>query len=114
VNLRFRPGYFPFTEPSAEVDISCFMCCGQRSHKGDGGLAAPQPDCKVCKGTGWLEILGSGMVHPQVLRNCRIDPEVYSGFAFGIGIERVAMIKFGVPDLRLLYENDLRLLNQFG
>lgn len=102
VHLRFRPGYFPFTEPSAEVDISCFMCSGR------------QPDCKVCKGSGWLEILGSGMVHPQVLRNCGIDPEVYSGFAFGMGIERVAMIKFGVPDLRLLYENDLRLLGQFG
>lgn len=102
VNLRFRPGYFPFTEPSAEVDISCFMCSGK------------QLDCKVCKGTGWLEILGSGMVHPQVLRNCQIDPEKYSGFAFGMGIERVAMIKFGVPDLRLLYENDLRLLSQFG
>jgi phenylalanyl-tRNA synthetase alpha chain len=114
VNLRFRPGYFPFTEPSAEVDISCFMCSGRQSHKGDGGHAAPQFDCKVCKGTGWLEILGSGMVHPQVLSNCRIDPEEYSGFAFGIGIERVAMIKFGVPDLRLLYENDLRLLSQFG
>lgn len=102
VNLRFRPGYFPFTEPSAEVDISCFMCSGR------------QPDCKVCKGSGWLEILGSGMVNPQVLRNCRIDPETYSGFAFGMGIERVAMIKLGVPDLRLLYENDLRLLGQFG
>jgi phenylalanyl-tRNA synthetase alpha chain len=114
VKLRFRPGYFPFTEPSAEVDISCFMCSGRQSHKGDGGFAAPQPDCKVCKGSGWLEILGSGMVHPQVLRNCRIDPETYSGFAFGMGIERVAMIKFGVPDLRLLYENDLRLLGQFG
>lgn len=114
VNLRFRPGYFPFTEPSAEVDISCFMCSGKQPHKGDGGLPAPQPDCKVCKGTGWLEILGSGMVHPQVLRNCQIDPEKYSGFAFGMGIERVAMIKFGVPDLRLLYENDLRLLSQFG
>jgi phenylalanyl-tRNA synthetase alpha chain len=114
VSLRFRPGYFPFTEPSAEVDINCFMCSGRLSHKGDGGFMALQPDCKVCKGTGWLEILGSGMVHPQVLSNCRIDPEVYSGFAFGIGIERVAMIKFGVPDLRLLYENDLRLLSQFG
>jgi phenylalanyl-tRNA synthetase alpha chain len=102
VKLRFRPGYFPFTEPSAEVDISCFMCSGL------------QFDCKICKGTGWLEILGSGMVHPQVLRNCRIDAEMFSGFAFGIGIERVAMIKFGVPDLRLLYENDLRLLGQFG
>jgi len=100
--LRFRPGYFPFTEPSAEVDISCFLCSGKHSA------------CRVCKGTGWLEILGSGMVHPQVLRNCGIDPEEYSGFAFGMGIERVAMVKYGVPDLRLLYENDLRLLGQFG
>jgi phenylalanyl-tRNA synthetase alpha chain len=100
--LRFRPGYFPFTEPSAEVDISCFLCSGNN------------PECRVCKGSGWLEILGSGMVHPQVLRNCGIDPEVYSGFAFGMGIERVAMVRYGVPDLRLLYENDLRLLGQFG
>lgn len=100
--LRFRPGYFPFTEPSAEVDISCFLCAGKK------------PDCRVCKGTGWLEILGSGMVHPRVLANCGIDPEEYSGFAFGMGIERVAMVKYGVPDLRLLYENDLRLLGQFG
>jgi phenylalanyl-tRNA synthetase alpha chain len=114
VVLRFRPGYFPFTEPSAEVDISCFMCSGKKSHPGDGGPAAPRSDCKVCKGSGWLEILGSGMVHPQVLRNCGIDPEEYSGFAFGMGIERVAMVKYGVPDLRLLYENDLRLLGQFG
>ncbi len=102
VVLRFRPGYFPFTEPSAEVDISCFLCSGKN------------PDCRVCKGNGWLEILGSGMVHPQVLRNCGIDPETYSGFAFGMGIERVAMVKYGVPDLRLLYDNDLRLLGQFG
>jgi phenylalanyl-tRNA synthetase alpha chain len=100
--LRFRPGYFPFTEPSAEVDISCFLCSGKNS------------ECRICKGSGWLEILGSGMVHPQVLRNCGIDPEVYSGFAFGMGIERVALVKYGVPDLRLLYENDLRLLGQFG
>jgi phenylalanyl-tRNA synthetase alpha chain len=100
--LRFRPGYFPFTEPSAEVDISCFLCSGK------------DPECRICKGSGWLEILGSGMVHPQVLRNCGIDPEVYSGFAFGMGIERVALVKYGVPDLRLLYENDLRLLAQFG
>ncbi len=100
--LRFRPGYFPFTEPSAEVDISCFLCSGKN------------PDCRVCKGSGWLEILGSGMVHPQVLRNCGIDPDTYSGFAFGMGIERVAMVRYGVPDLRLLYENDLRLLGQFG
>jgi len=102
VVLRFRPGYFPFTEPSAEVDISCFLCSGKDAN------------CRVCKGNGWLEILGSGMVHPQVLRNCGIDPEIYSGFAFGMGIERVAMVKYGVPDLRLLYENDLRLLGQFG
>jgi phenylalanyl-tRNA synthetase alpha chain len=114
VVLRFRPGYFPFTEPSAEVDISCFMCQGGRSPDGDGGRSTPRSDCRVCKGSGWLEILGSGMVHPQVLRNCGIDPEVYSGFAFGMGIERVAMVKYGVPDLRLLYENDLRLLGQFG
>jgi phenylalanyl-tRNA synthetase alpha chain len=107
VVLRFRPGYFPFTEPSAEVDISCFLCAPGRG-------AAPASDCRVCKGSGWLEILGSGMVHPQVLRNCGIDPEEYSGFAFGMGIERVAMVKYGVPDLRLLYENDLRLLGQFG
>ena len=105
--LRFRPGYFPFTEPSAEVDISCFLCSPRQG-------TAPAANCRVCKGSGWLEILGSGMVHPQVLRNCGIDPEVYSGFAFGMGIERVAMVKYGVPDLRLLYENDLRLLGQFG
>jgi len=100
--LRFRPGYFPFTEPSAEVDISCFLCSGKNS------------ECRICKGSGWLEILGSGMVHPHVLRNCGIDPEEYSGFAFGMGIERVALVRYGVPDLRLLYENDLRLLGQFG
>jgi phenylalanyl-tRNA synthetase alpha chain len=115
--LRFRPGYFPFTEPSAEVDISCFMC-HPAGYSAPGqpisSPAGPDPNCRVCKGSGWLEILGSGMVHPQVLRNCGIDPEVYSGFAFGMGIERVAMVKYGVPDLRLLYENDLRLLGQFG
>ncbi|MBU4268429.1 MAG: phenylalanine--tRNA ligase subunit alpha [Acidobacteria bacterium] len=119
VNLRFRPGYFPFTEPSAEVDISCFMCSPRQGIPPAGTSAADaasrvQSDCKVCKGSGWLEILGSGMVHPQVLLNCHIDPEIYSGFAFGMGIERVAMIKLGVPDLRMLYENDLRLLGQFG
>jgi phenylalanyl-tRNA synthetase alpha chain len=126
VNLRFRPGYFPFTEPSAEVDISCFLCSpagcsapwqptsSPAGPSAAGAASGPDPNCRVCKGSGWLEILGSGMVHPQVLRNCGIDPEEYSGFAFGMGIERVAMIKFGVPDLRLLYENDLRLLGQFG
>ncbi len=102
VSLRFRPSYFPFTEPSAEVDMSCFLCKGE------------DESCKICKGTGWLEILGSGMVHPVVLENCGIDSEEFSGFAFGMGIERIAMIKYGVTDLRLLYDNDLRLLKQFG
>ena len=121
VKLRFRPGYFPFTEPSAEVDISCFLCAPRQgtsavrtASSAADTASRPNPDCRVCKGSGWLEILGSGMVHPQVLRNCNIDPEIYSGFAFGMGIERVAMIKYGVPDLRLLYDNDLRLLGQFG
>jgi len=102
VNLRLRPSYFPFTEPSAEVDISCFLCGGEG------------PDCRICKGTGWLEILGSGMVHPRVLQNCGIDPEVYSGFAFGMGVERIAMLKFGINDLRMFYDNDIRFLRQFG
>jgi len=100
--LRFRPGYFPFTEPSAEVDISCFLCDGEDSK------------CRVCKGSGWLEILGSGMVHRNVLKNCGIDPDIWSGFAFGMGIERIAMLKYGVTDLRFLYENDLRFNSQFG
>lgn len=97
--LRFRPHHFPFTEPSAEVDISCFNC------KGKG--------CNICKGEGWIEILGCGMVHPKVLRNCGIDPEVYSGFAFGMGLERVTMFRYGIKDLRLFYENDLQFLKQF-
>jgi len=100
--LRFRPGYFPFTEPSAEVDISCFLC---------GGL---DNKCRICKGSGWLEILGSGMVHREVLKNCGIDPDIYSGFAFGMGIERIAMLKYGVTDLRFLFENDIRFNSQFG
>ncbi|MCK4836477.1 MAG: phenylalanine--tRNA ligase subunit alpha, partial [Candidatus Aminicenantes bacterium] len=102
VSLRFRPGYFPFTEPSAEVDISCYLCNGSN------------PECRICKGTGWLEILGSGMVHPRVLENCNIDPEKYSGFAFGMGIERIAMLKYGISDIRMFYDNDLRFLKQFG
>jgi len=102
VNIRFRPGYFPFTEPSAEVDISCFLCNGK------------DLTCKICKGTGWLEILGSGMVHPQVLLNCDINPDTYTGFAFGMGIERIAQLKYGINDLRLFYDNDLRFLTQFN
>ena len=97
--IRFRPHHFPFTEPSAEADVSCFVCGGK--------------GCRVCKGEGWIELLGCGMVHPNVLRNCKIDPEIYSGFAFGFGVERIAMAKFGIDDLRLLYENDVRFLKQF-
>ena len=97
--IRFRPHHFPYTEPSAEADVSCFVCGGK--------------GCRVCKGEGWIELLGCGMVHPQVLRNCNIDPEVYSGFAFGFGVERIAMAKYGIDDLRLLYENDVRFLKQF-
>ena len=99
VRIRFRPSYFPFTEPSAEMDISCMLC------KGAG--------CNVCKKTGWLEILGSGMVHPNVLQNCGIDPNKYTGFAFGMGIERPALLKYGINDIRLFSENDVRFLKQF-
>ena len=97
--VRFRPHHFPFTEPSAEMDISCFNCGGK--------------GCSMCKGEGWIEILGCGMVHPKVLENCNIDPEVYSGFAFGVGLERIAMGKYDINDLRLFFENDLRFLDQF-
>jgi phenylalanyl-tRNA synthetase alpha chain len=99
VKIRFRPSYFPFTEPSAEMDISCLLC------KGEG--------CAVCKRTGWLEILGCGMVHPTVLENCGIDPAKYNGFAFGMGIERPALLKYGITDIRLFSENDVRFLEQF-
>jgi phenylalanyl-tRNA synthetase alpha chain len=98
--MRLRPSYFPFTEPSAEVDISCVLCDGQ--------------GCRVCKQTGWLEVAGCGMVHPAVFRHCGIDPERYTGFAFGFGIERLAMLCYGVNDLRLFYDNDLRFLAQFA
>ena len=97
--IRFRPHHFPFTEPSAEVDVSCFVCNGT--------------GCNVCKGEGWIEILGAGMVHPKVLANCGIDPEVYSGFAFGMGLERIAMRRYDIDDLRLFFDNDLRFLKQF-
>ncbi|MEO7984301.1 MAG: phenylalanine--tRNA ligase subunit alpha [Bacteroidota bacterium] len=99
VKVRFRPSYFPFTEPSAEMDVTCFICGGS--------------GCNICKKTGWVEILGCGMVHPHVLTNCNIDPNKYSGFAFGMGIERPAMLKYGVNDLRLFSENDVRFLRQF-
>ncbi len=99
IQTRFRPSFFPFTEPSAEVDLTCFNC------RGTG--------CRVCKGTGWIEVLGSGMVNPKVLEMCGIDPTVYSGFAFGIGLERITMLRYGIPDMRLLFEGDERFLRQF-
>ena len=98
--IRFRPSFFPFTEPSAEVDVLCFLCGGE--------------GCRVCKQSGWLEILGSGMVHPRVLENVGYDPEAFTGWAFGMGIERIAMLTYGVDDIRLFYENDLRFLAQFA
>ena len=98
--IRLRPSYFPFTEPSAEIDITCFIC------HGDG--------CNICKHSGWVEIAGSGMVDPNVLANCNIDPEEYTGFAFGMGIERITMLKYGINDLRLFFENDVRFLKQFN
>ncbi|WP_251497801.1 phenylalanine--tRNA ligase subunit alpha [Otoolea muris] len=97
--VKFRPHHFPFTEPSAEMDVSCFKCGGK--------------GCRFCKGSGWIEILGCGMVHPHVLEMCGIDPESYSGFAFGVGLERIALLKYEIDDMRLLYENDIRFLTQF-
>ena len=97
--VKFRPHHFPFTEPSAEVDVSCFKC------KGKG--------CRLCKGSGWIEILGCGMIHPRVLDMCGIDKNEYQGFAFGLGLERIALLKYEIDDMRLLYENDIRFLKQF-
>ena len=97
--VKFRPHHFPFTEPSAEMDVSCFKCGGK--------------GCRFCKGSGWIEILGCGMVHPHVLEMCGIDPDEYSGFAFGVGLERIALLKYEIDDMRLLYENDIRFLKQF-
>ena len=102
--VRFRPSYFPFVEPGAEMDVGCVFC-----RPDDGSRAS----CRICKGTGWLEILGSGMIHPDVFRNCGIDPERYRGFAFGMGVDRVAMLRYGIPNIRLLFENDPRFLSQF-
>lgn len=98
--VRFRPSFFPFTEPSVEVDLTCSNCGGK--------------GCSLCKGTGWIEVLGAGIVHPAVLENCGIDSTKYNGYAFGMGVERLAMIKYGIPDIRLFYENDQRFLKQFG
>ena len=97
--VRFRPSFFPFTEPSVEVDLSCSVCHGK--------------GCRVCKGTGWIEVLGAGVVNPKVLENCGIDSKKYKGLAFGMGVERVAMIKYGIPDMRIMFENDVRFLKEF-
>ena len=99
VKTKFSPHHVPFTEPSAEMDVSCFKCGGK--------------GCRVCKGSGWIEILGCGMVHPNVLKVGNVDTEKYTGFAFGMGVERIAMLKYGIDDIRLLYENDMRFINQF-
>ena len=99
VKVRFRPHHFPFTEPSAEMDVSCFKCGGK--------------GCRLCKGEGYIELLGCGMVHPKVLEGCGIDSSVYSGFAFGIGVERTAMFRYELDDMRLMFENDVRFLAQF-
>jgi phenylalanyl-tRNA synthetase alpha chain len=98
--VRLRPSYFPFTEPSVEVDLSCAECGGK--------------GCRLCKGTGWIEVLGAGMVNRRVLENCGIDPDVYTGFAFGMGIERIAMLKYGINNIKTLFENDVRFLEEFG
>jgi phenylalanyl-tRNA synthetase alpha chain len=108
VELRFRPSFFPFTEPSAEVDLTCVVC------EGKGVGTTPESVCKVCRGTGWLEILGAGMVDPAVLESVGYDPDEVQGFAFGAGIERIAMLRWGIDDIRLFYENDLRFLSQFS
>ena len=97
--VKFRPHHFPFTEPSAEMDVTCFKCGGS--------------GCRFCKGEGWIEILGCGMVHPHVLEMSHIDPEEYTGFAFGVGLERITLLKYEIDDMRLLYENDIRFLKQF-
>jgi phenylalanyl-tRNA synthetase alpha chain len=103
--IRFRPSYFPFTEPSAEFDFSCFKCSGTGTFEG--------ARCRPCKGSGWIELGGSGMVHPNVLRACNVDPTVYSGFAFGFGLERMCALMYSLDDIRLMFENDVRFLEQF-
>jgi len=105
--VRFRPSFFPFTEPSAEVDIQCVICGGK-------GVVSEGQSCRICKGTGWLEIMGAGMIDPEVFRFVKYDPEKVSGFAFGMGVERIAMLKYSIDDIRLFFQNDLRFLRQFG
>jgi phenylalanyl-tRNA synthetase alpha chain len=108
IGVRLRPSYFPFVEPGFEVDMSCFRCGGNGKKPGSSAES-----CPTCKGTGWIEIMGAGMVHPKVLENAGIDSKIYSGFAFGAGIDRLAMLKYGIDDIRSLYQADLRVVNQF-
>jgi phenylalanyl-tRNA synthetase alpha chain len=115
---RFRPSYFPFVEPGAEVDVSCSICggtgqLGTTAPRGEGTAVPPARRCGTCKGSGWLEVLGAGMVHPRVIENGGLDPRRCTGFAFGMGVERLAMLRYGIDDLRLYFENDLRFLEQF-
>jgi phenylalanyl-tRNA synthetase alpha chain len=107
IKMRFRPHFFPFTEPSAEVDISCIICGGRKTE------GREQKRCPVCHGKKWLEILGAGMIHPNVFKHVGYDAKKYTGFAFGMGIERIAMLKYGINDIRIFFENDLRFLKQF-
>jgi len=106
VEVRFRPSFFPFVEPGLEVDISCFKCNGGKDKKEDSF-------CSVCKGTGWVEVAGAGMIHPNVLKEANIDSNEWQGFAFGMGVDRIIMTKYGIDDIRLVYSGDLRLVNQF-
>ena len=107
MTIRMRPSYFPFVEPGAEVDLGCVFCRAWEGH------AERTAACRICKGSGWLEVLGCGMIHPVVFENVGYDPERYTGFAFGLGLDRIAMLKYGVPNIKLLYENDVRFLSQF-
>ncbi|MEK7652650.1 MAG: phenylalanine--tRNA ligase subunit alpha [Patescibacteria group bacterium] len=111
INIRFRPSYFPFVEPGLEVDATCFKCVKNLSTTLKTGKI--NSSCSICKGTGWIEIMGAGMVHPNVLENCGINPQEWQGFAFGVGIDRLVMLKYEIPDIRMLYSGDLRLTNQF-
>jgi phenylalanyl-tRNA synthetase alpha chain len=111
VKIRLRPSFFPFTEPSVEVDVSCFSCGG--SGRGGPSVGEDGVSCRLCKATGFIEIMGAGMVDPEVLKFGKLDPDAVSGFAFGIGVERVAMLRYGIGDIRLFFENDRRFLKQF-
>jgi phenylalanyl-tRNA synthetase alpha chain len=119
IRMRFRPSFFPFTEPSAEVDISCILCSNEirNTNECEAKRSLPEGDerrkCSLCGGKGWLEILGAGMVNPKVFKNVGYNPEKITGFAFGMGVERIAILKYGITDIRMFFENDIRFLKQF-